>query len=251
MTASGVMFRGIRIDPVGYREIIERIDAMFAAGSSGVVTYSHFHTLLDATGDEAIRSVLNASMLNHPDGIGAALALRFLTGSKVRRVNGTDLYPSLISHLAAGGRTMYFLGGSKQAAQALLTTLSGIMPLLPGGKPPVIGAHHGDISLDDRSVVDDIGLARPDVLFIGLGSPKQYHWLRKYQSELRIPLIMLIGGGIEFLSGRRSRAPRWMRTLGLEWIHRLLREPRHVWRRYAVGIPRFVVMVLREVLAPR
>jgi N-acetylglucosaminyldiphosphoundecaprenol N-acetyl-beta-D-mannosaminyltransferase len=251
MAGGDVNLCGVRVDVVGYSEILDRIDALFDARSSGIVCYSHFHTLLEARKDIVVRELLNASALNHPDGIGIGWALRVLTKRHQPRVNGTDLYPQLIRHLAEKGRRMYFLGGSEEAVQSLRTRINSYFPESVSGEAVLAGIHHGMFSLEDRSVVEDISAARPDVLFVGLGSPKQYYWIRMHQAELEVPLAVLVGGGIEFLSGRRRRAPRPMRLLGLEWLHRLVREPRHCWRRYVIGIPKFVLIILKEALTAR
>jgi N-acetylglucosaminyldiphosphoundecaprenol N-acetyl-beta-D-mannosaminyltransferase len=235
---------GVRIDLVGYGDVLARADRLLAAGQPGVITYSHFHTILDARRDALVRGVLAASDLNHPDGIGVAWAARLLTGRQVRRMNGTDLYPVLIRHLHETRRSMYFLGGERGSADALEAALRSSL-----GAAAALAFHHGDIAVDDEAVPAAVAASAPDVLFLGLGSPKQYRWLARHQAALRVPLVVVIGGGIEFLSGVRPRAPRWMRAAGLEWAHRLLREPGHVWKRYIAGIPRFAIAVLWQKIA--
>ena len=242
---------GVRLDAVTYDEILRVVDVVFETHAAGIIAYSHFHILLQARKDNTLRALLNGADINHPDGMGAMWAIRLLSGRKIQRVNGTDLYPLLIRHLAEANRSMFFLGGKPDSIDHLQDRLRKILPSDPTKQTPRVEAQHGYFALRDRSVPDSIAAAQPDVLFVGLGSPKQFEWLRMYRSELRVPLIVLTGGGIEFLSGTRARAPGWMRGFGLEWIHRLFLEPGHVWKRYCFGIPKFTFLLIREMLLSR
>ena len=240
MNAQSVPIFGVRIDLAGYGNILDAIAAAIAARQRLTITGPHYSILLQARADGALRAFLNDCAINHPDGAGIALAIRYLHGIRAVRVNGTDLYEQLLRRFPPGDVRYFFLGGDEGTATALRNRFAVT------GDDAAVHAHHGLDAIDDPAAATEIAAVFPDVLLVGMGSPKQFHWMARWQGELDVPVIIAVGGGLEFLSGRKRRAPRCMRVLGLEWLHRLLLEPGRLWRRYVLGIPTFLLAVHRE-----
>ncbi len=106
-------------------------------------------------------------------------------------------------------------------------------------------------SSEDEALVERINAAAPDVLWVGLGAPKQEYWAADHESRLNVPLILPVGAAFDFYSGRIRRAPDWMRRIGLEWLFRLATEPRRLWRRYLMTNGQFMLLVLKEEVTRR
>ncbi|MBI5647182.1 MAG: WecB/TagA/CpsF family glycosyltransferase [Ignavibacteriae bacterium] len=234
---------GVRLDLLEQAAILERVAAAIATRTRCVIAGPHFSILLQAQDDDALRVTLNSCDIVHPDGIGSVLGLRIGAGVAARRVNGTDLYVAMLRSFPPTDVRYYFLGGDDETQRRLRASLREKWSQLSSER---IHGAAGLLRLDDAGPADAVNAASPDVLFVGLGSPLQFQWIERWRDVLHVPVIVAVGAGLEFLSGRRARAPRLMRALGLEWLHRLLLEPRRLWRRYLLGIPRFLVRILRE-----
>lgn len=208
-------------------------------------TYTHFGILLDSCQSPWLRSLLNTSVLNIVDGIAMRSALRLLDGPPIAPVNATDFHHRLLDDFLQRGTRIYLLGGSRSASAALPALLARSSPGC------VVRTHHGHIRPDDAAVAEDIRSFMPDVLFLGLGHPLQFEWIRENlidtcNGHMPIPLTVATGNFFEYLAGTQARAPRWMRRSGLEWLHRLMHEPARLWRRYLLGLPVFLLLVLKE-----
>ena len=113
----------------------------------------------------------------------------------------------------------------------------------------IAGTHHGFVDLGDETVISAINASNADILLIGMGTPKQDTWLWKNYHELRVPVMMTVGAGIGFMSGEKIRAPKGLRQVHLEWLFRFTQEPQRLWRRYFLGIPKFIFYIfLQKVL---
>ena len=211
-----------------------------ASVSPAYTTYSHFQILLDARARPWLRTLLNDAALNIADGIAVRAALRHRGATPLSPVNATDFHHRLLDHLLASGKRVYLFGGSEAAAAALPVRLDARFP------DCLLRVHDGSIRVDDDAVLEDIRAFSPDVLFLGLGSPLQFEWIARYLERAAVPLTVATGNFLEFLAGTQARAPRWMRASGLEWLHRLVTNPTRLWRRYLIGIPRFLFHVIRD-----
>jgi N-acetylglucosaminyldiphosphoundecaprenol N-acetyl-beta-D-mannosaminyltransferase len=188
--------------------------------------------------DPRFRAVLRRAALNIPDGIGLLLAARLLGGRFRQHVRGTDLVERLARRGAARGDRLYLLGAApgvaREAAERLAARHPGLR--IAGAEP---GSPH---PADDAAVRARIAEAGPvDLILVAYGAPAQEFWLDRNLGPLGIPVGIGVGGVFDYLSGRAPRAPRWVRRLELEWLHRLLTQPRR-WRRQ-LALPRFVALV--------
>ena len=234
---------GVSIDSGGYDTLIAALLGDQASEPlPRLSVYSHFFILLLARRDPRIHSLLNDSTVNCLDGIGTWLALRFLGEQAEERMNATDYHARVMDACLTNGMRAFFLGADAAVNAALIARYRATYP------GAAVTGHHGRIALDDRDVLERISRFNPDLLVLGMGVPRQFDWLLRHRQHLDVPLIVMTGGYFDFAAGTRSRAPQWMRRIGLEWLHRLLHEPRRLWRRYLLGIPVFIIHVLREKL---
>lgn len=236
---------GVRVDTLTYEDLDQRIRLAVRERDTMRVTAPHFYILLLARRERWLRELLNSCAINYIDGLGTWLGIRLLSGRRPPRINGTDYHFSLLHSALSDGLRVYLLGGSIRTVEHLNSVLQQQYP------DAALHAHHGMIDIEDDSIVQDISRFQPDLLFLGLGTPLQFAWMKRHFETLEVPVMLATGAFIDFAAGTRPRAPHWMRRLGLEWLHRLLHEPRRLWRRYLLGIPAFAFYILREKLQRR
>jgi N-acetylglucosaminyldiphosphoundecaprenol N-acetyl-beta-D-mannosaminyltransferase len=230
---------GIKIDDVTSEEAVARIDQFVADGRPHLVTTVNPEFIVAAQTDAAFAEILNQADLNLADGQGLLWAARLLGGSLRERVTGVDTLVSLAELSAKKGYAIYLLGAAEGVAEAAAEVLTSRFPGLR-----VAGTYAGSPAPEkDEDIVERIGCADPQLLFVAYGAPRQEQWIVRNMSRLQIPVAMGVGGALDFISGKTSRAPVWMQRLGLEWLHRLAHEPWR-WRRMT-ALPRFCWMLLR------
>jgi N-acetylglucosaminyldiphosphoundecaprenol N-acetyl-beta-D-mannosaminyltransferase len=237
---------GVRIDDVTYPEALELLLQAVRTRQPLVVTTPNPEFIMAARRDPAFRQVLNRCGLNIPDGIGLVLAAR-LAGDRLRQhVQGTDLVLLLAAESARRGHRWFLLGGhaatARRAAGAHVARFPGLC---------VVGAEPGSPwAADDPAMRWRIAASGGvDVLLVAYGAPKQELWLDRNLAALGIPVGIGVGGVFNYLSGEAPRAPRWVRRLHLEWLHRLITQPWR-WRRQ-LALPVFGLLAVREALARR
>ena len=237
---------GVRIDDVTYAEALAVLVRAEATRIPHAVTTPNPEIVMLARRDAAFRAVLDRTTLNIPDGIGLLLAAR-LMGDRLREhVQGTDLVLRLAERSIEPGWRWFLLGGmddvSARAAAALQRAYPGLQ---------VAGAMPGSpLESDDADVRAAIQAAgRVDVILVAYGAPKQERWLDRNLATLGIPVGIGVGGVFNYLSGDAPRAPRWLRRLHLEWLHRLLTQPWR-WRRQLV-LPQFAAAAVAEAMRRR
>ncbi|HEX8969063.1 MAG TPA: WecB/TagA/CpsF family glycosyltransferase [Chloroflexota bacterium] len=232
---------GVRVDDVTYAEALAVLAAAIDSRVPHVVTTPNPEIVMRARRDPALRAALNRAALNIPDGIGLVMAAR-LAGDRLREhVQGTDLVLMLAAQSASTGLRFFLLGGeggaSVHAARALGVQFPGLR---------IVGAAPGSPQADDdattRAIIRAAGPV--DVLLVAYGAPKQELWLDRNLAELGIPVGIGVGGVFNYLSGAAPRAPRWVRRLHLEWLHRLISQPWR-WRRQ-MALPVFGLLAVAQ-----
>lgn len=198
--------------------------------------------VMEARRNPAFAEVLRRAELVLPDGIGIVWAARLLGRPIAQRVPGIELAEALLEAGARHGYKVFFLGAApgvaEQAAVAVERTYPGI---------EVVGTQHGYFSAEEEpDVVERVRRAVPDILFVGLGAPRQEFFIARHRTTWNVPVAIGVGGSLDVLSGRARRAPRWVQAIGLEWLYRLVREPRRIGRMAA--LPQFVVLVLLDAM---
>ena len=221
----------------------------WAAGANGTrrrkrVMYANAHVLNQSVEVPALRRILGDADLVYCDGYGVRVAARALGVEEPHRMTGADWVWGLASICEADGISLYLLGSEPGAAREAARRLRRWHPDLD-----VVGAHHGYFDADtphnDR-VLEDINACRPNILLVGMGSPKQELWVDRYAHRLDVDILWTVGALFDYVSGRVPRAPRWVADNGLEWIFRLGIEPQRMWRRYLLGNPVFLSRVVAE-----
>lgn len=196
--------------------------------------------------NEAFREAMRSSDLILPDGMSIVLASRFLGFPLPERVTGGDLMEQMCAEAAHYGFSVFLLGGPPGVAAMAGANLARRYPGLNicGTCWPPPGFENDPA--EQERVIAVIREAAPDLLCVGLGAPKQEIWIDANRAILDAAVIMAVGAALERQAGLRRRAPRWMQRMALEWLFRLILEPRRLWRRYLLGNPRFVAIVLRQ-----
>jgi N-acetylglucosaminyldiphosphoundecaprenol N-acetyl-beta-D-mannosaminyltransferase len=238
---------GVRVDATSYDHAAGVIARWAHHGESRTVIAANVHVTMEAYDSEAYRRAVGDADLVTPDGMPLAWVLR-LRGKDVKgRVYGPDLMLEVLDRAAREGLPVGFYGGQSEVLERLRVEVVRRFPSLKvvyAESPPFRPLSDEE----DRQAVDDMVRSGLRILFVGLGCPKQEFWVAAHRG--RVPaVLMAVGAAFAFVAGSTPQAPRWMMNSGLEWLFRLLTEPRRLWRRYLLNNPRFVLLVLREQLA--
>ena len=233
-------FLHVRVDDVTFAETLALMESFIATVRPHQVCTVNPEFIMLAQQDAEFRGVLARSDLNIPDGGYLRWAARF-RGSHLReQVTGSDGLPLFAELAARKGYRLFFLGAGEGVAERAAKVLCARFPGLQ-----VVGAYAGSPSLaDEDALVARVCAARPDALFVAFGAPQQDKWIARNAQRLQVPVMMGIGGTLDYIVGIVPRAPRWMRRLGLEWLYRLVRQPWR-WRRQ-LAIWQFAWYSLRE-----
>jgi N-acetylglucosaminyldiphosphoundecaprenol N-acetyl-beta-D-mannosaminyltransferase len=243
---------GVRIDALSFDEVVGAIAQHAAGGGApGYVVTPNAHHIVLLQKDAFLRKIYERAFLVVPDGVPLTWAAGLLGISLCDRVNGTDLFEALCAHAAQHALRVFLLGGREGAATAAAARLRARHPTLEvcGTYCPPFGFENDPA--ENSRIVTAINAARPHLLFVGLGAPKQEYWMSRNLEQLAVPVSLGIGVSFEFVGGIVARAPRWMQRAGLEWLHRLGTEPSRLWKRYLFGNAHFCWLVIRQYAAGR
>ena len=242
--AKRVEVLGVGVDPMTFEEALAQFESFLQEGGTHQVVTVNPEFVMRAQWDEPFRQVLNSADLALADGIGLVWATRLLgprrpQGATLReRVAGSDLVPAIARRAAEMGWRLYFLGAAPEVAERAAHILKERYPGLQ-----VAGTYAGSPAPEmEEAIVERIHAAHPDILFVAYGAPAQDLWITRNLNRLGVPVAMGVGGAFDFIAGRTRRAPRWVRRLGLEWLHRLSHEPWR-WRRM-LALPKFAWLVV-------
>ena len=243
---------GVRIDVLTWPSFLERLDSFLACGRGHVLHFLAADPTVAARSRPAYRDLLNRGDLNLADGMPVAWAMR-LFGAPTERISGIDSMWRVAEWGLPRGLAHYYYGGTEEVASATPRAIAGRTPSLK-----VVGTESPPFrSLDEwRSaglgdVAERVRAAGAQALWVGLGAPKQDVVGDRLASLDAAPVVFCVGGAFEVVGGARPATPEWIRRGGLEWAHRLVSEPRRLWRRYLVGNPKFVAGVARDIRRER
>ncbi len=202
-------------------------------------------TVVECQKDKTYLEIVNQAGMATPDGMPVVWLGKWAGYKQVSRTYGPDLVLAVCEMSQEKGYRNYFYGGSPEALSLLTLKLKKRFPRLniAGRLSPPFGELSFDI---EKKVLSDINQARPDILWVGLGSPKQDYWMQRTRDQLNVPVMVGVGAAFDFLSGTKRQAPLWIRSAGLEWFFRLCCEPRRLWKRYLIGNTRFIYFLLRD-----
>ena len=232
---------GITIHPLQRSEFLSIIKSNIESGSQIIQVGVNSATVNEVVKNTDFRRAVNSSDLVHIDGMSVVWALRCLGYKVPERVATPDLADDIMKMAQRENYSIYLLGAKDEILEASKKNLEINFPQLK-----ITGYQSGYYKPEEEhSVIEKINKMRPDILFIGMSSPKKELLFEKYKHELNAKYILGVGGYFDIISGYLKRAPKWMQNSGLEWLYRLIQEPRRMWRRYLIGINQFLWIVLK------
>lgn len=246
--------RGTRTDILGVsvsaetmEEALATIEDWIEQRSNRYVCVAGAHGVMESRRDPRLRTVLNAADMVTPDGQPLVWFSRLLRGMPTERVYGPDLMRALTAISAQRGYRQFYYGGPPGVAETLQQVMVRNYPALQ-----VVGTHCPPFREltpeEDEAVVARINEARPDIVWVGLSTPKQEFWMASHLGRIDVPVMIGVGAAFDFLAGTKRQAPKWMQRSGLEWSFRLLSEPRRLGRRYAYIVPGFALLALHDIV---
>jgi N-acetylglucosaminyldiphosphoundecaprenol N-acetyl-beta-D-mannosaminyltransferase len=235
---------GVTFDLIDYHAAFERIAHWRSTSRKAYVCMTNPHSVLLCHRNSRMRQATAGAALTLPDGAGIVLAASLLGYNNSGRVTGPTLMLKLCDWGRAYGFSHFFYGGTEGVAKRLADRLSRIYPGLQitGTFCPAFRALSAQ---EDRAIVEHINRCRPDILWVGLGAPKQEIWMAEHLGHIDVTAMIGVGAAFDFHSGNVKWAPAWLRRLGLEWAYRLAQQPRQMWRRN-LDSPVFVAKLLRQ-----
>jgi N-acetylglucosaminyldiphosphoundecaprenol N-acetyl-beta-D-mannosaminyltransferase len=234
------------VDDCSFQQACENIVAHARnGGRPAFVTTANAQHIVLLEEDKRLRAIYSSADLIVPDGFSLLLAARFSGLSLRERVTGVDMFQALCGLAAKNDLHVFLLGGRPNSANRTAAVLKSKFPQLRVSTYcPPLDFEKSASGLEDTARA--IRAARPDLVFVALGAPKQEYWIHEHGLKLPVPVFMGVGGTFEMVSGMVSRAPVWMQKAGLEWFYRLCLEPRRMWRRYLIGNLTFAAVIVRQ-----
>jgi N-acetylglucosaminyldiphosphoundecaprenol N-acetyl-beta-D-mannosaminyltransferase len=236
---------GVGVSPVNLDDAIATIERWISERNRNYVCITGVHGVMESRRDQRLRRIHNEAGMVTPDGMPLVWLLRRLGKHRTERVYGPDLMRKMTAISSQRGYRQFYYGGSEGVADKLKQGLVNAHPNLQvaGALCPAFRELTPD---EDQADIDAINMARPDIIWVGLSTPKQEFWMARHLGLIEAPVMVGVGAAFDFLSGTKRQAPRWMQRNGLEWLFRLCSEPRRLWRRYAYIVPGFIILAVGD-----
>jgi N-acetylglucosaminyldiphosphoundecaprenol N-acetyl-beta-D-mannosaminyltransferase len=244
MSPGRVRIGHIDVDRVTFRQALDTIEDLVSRGEGGAVFTPNVDHVVKAEQNHAFRRAYAGATLSLADGMPLLWASRLLGSPLPEKVSGSDLILPLARLAGLKRWRVYLLGGSSGVAEEVGKRLErehGVH--IVGTDSPIIQPDGS--AADAEQILARLRAARPDLILVAFGAPKQELWIDGFAREIRPAVAIGVGGSLDFVAGRVRRAPRWMSRAGLEWLFRLVQEPQRLWRRYLVDDVAFIGIVAR------
>jgi len=239
---------GVRIDDLTSEETLAAVEVFIAEGGLHRLVTPNVELIMIARQDEAYRQILNTAALSIPDGMWLKNGARLLGVRLRENVTGRLLVRPLCQLCAKKSWKVYVLasapGIAPIAAERLMKDYPGLE--IVKARSPSFQFVQSNDEIED--VVSEMNSLAPDVLFVGLGSPKGERWIYDYRDRLPVKIAIGVGYAFDVIAGKTPEPPGWMARLGFEWLFRLLNDPKRLWRRYLVRDPKFFYLLMRQKL---
>jgi N-acetylglucosaminyldiphosphoundecaprenol N-acetyl-beta-D-mannosaminyltransferase len=239
---------GVPIAAVDMKDAVAQIEEWIRSDARTFVTVTGVHGIMQSQDDERIRRIHHAAGMCVPDGMPTVWIGRLHGHRRMRRVYGPDLMLELMKVSVVKGYTHFFFGGKEGVAALLRERIEAKFPgvrVVGTWSPPFRAlTMHEEAAL--KHCVDELA---PDILWVGLSTPKQEQWMAAHVGRLNSKVMVGVGAAFDFHSGLVRQSPRWIQPIGLEWLFRLYMEPRRLWRRYLANNPRFIWLMLGQLLS--
>jgi len=244
-----VRFGELWVDSLTFAEALDEIEALVAAGRGGSVFTPNVDHVVNVDASPSFRDAYAAASLSLADGQPLVWTSRLLGAPLPEKISGSDLVLPLMERAAARRWRVYLLGGGAGVAEKAAKVLTARLGVT------IVGCDAPMVSLEpdpaaDGAMIERIQAAKPELLLVALGAPKQELWLHRVGPRIRPTVGIGVGAALDFVAGAR-RAPRWMSRAGLEWLFRLFQEPRRMSRRYLLNDPKFLLILYRTLRIPR
>jgi N-acetylglucosaminyldiphosphoundecaprenol N-acetyl-beta-D-mannosaminyltransferase len=238
---------GVGISAVNMPMAVRQIDAWVHRRECNYVCITGVHGVMESQRDEQLKRIHNVAGMVTPDGMPMVWINRLCGNEHVSRVYGPDLMAEVCGQSVQKGHKHFLYGGGDGVAEKLAEKLRERFPgiQIVGTYTPPFRALTED---EDREIIQQINKSGADIVWVGLSTPKQEHWMSRHIGRLHAPVMVGVGAAFDFHAGLKSQAPRWMQKCGLEWFYRLLTEPKRLWRRYLTNNPLFCLYFLMQTL---
>jgi N-acetylglucosaminyldiphosphoundecaprenol N-acetyl-beta-D-mannosaminyltransferase len=240
------MVGGVKISAVDRRRAIEEFYRLVPEHAGGYITATSAHGIVEAQSDQHLRAIIGGAQMTLPDGMPICWIGK-LKAAPVERCSGSDFFYSVVRDPRAARLRHYFYGGQEDSTSRVVARVSEVL-----GKDAIAGWHCPPMRAagepEQISVITNIAARSPDVIWVGLSTPKQEYWMANYTAYFPESLLVGIGAAFDFFAGVRSRAPRIVQQLGFEWLFRLTAEPKRLWPRYKEVVPAMLRIFLVEAI---
>jgi N-acetylglucosaminyldiphosphoundecaprenol N-acetyl-beta-D-mannosaminyltransferase len=229
-------YLGVNVSVMTYDEILDDLRSRISEGKQSTVIAVNPEKVITANKNPLVKELINESTYQIPDGIGMILASKVKGGSLKERVTGVDMMERLLRFAAEEGHGVFFYGAKEEVVSEAKRKLEEHFPTLN------IAGYENGYTKDNQALVDKINASGAKLLFVALGSPKQELWIKENMKHLNVKVFQGVGGSFDVFSGRTKRAPEFYRRFGLEWLYRLMKEPKRIKRQ--MNLPKFLIRVL-------
>ncbi|MCA9398332.1 MAG: WecB/TagA/CpsF family glycosyltransferase [Candidatus Omnitrophica bacterium] len=241
---------GVPVSSTNLTNACQAVDSWIQQKKKSYVCVAPVSTVVDCQRDQDYRKVVLGADMVTPDGM-PLVWLAKLSGDKfIQRTYGPDFMQAFCDYGRQKGRRHFLYGGEEKTCQQLINVLKQKFPdieIVGYYSPPYRPAHFQE----EQKVIDQINRSQADVLWVGLGSPKQDFWMVEHRDRLDVPVIVGVGAAFDFIAGIKPQAPKWMQKSGLEWFFRLCSEPKRLWKRYLIGNTLFICYLVKDFFRKR
>jgi N-acetylglucosaminyldiphosphoundecaprenol N-acetyl-beta-D-mannosaminyltransferase len=238
---------GVRVSCIRMTDAVATIEHWIGQGRRNYICVRDAHGVMTSRRNRRLREIHDEAGMVTPDGMPLVWFLRLSGNRRVERVYGPDLMRKMTAVSSERGYRQFYYGGAEGVADKLKQVLTNAHPALE-----VVGTlcppFRELTPEEDEAVVDLLNAARPHIVWVGLGTPKQEFWMASHLGRIEAPVMVGVGAAFDFLAGTKRQAPLWMQRSGLEWVFRLASEPQRLWRRYAYTVPGFAILAIGEFL---
>jgi N-acetylglucosaminyldiphosphoundecaprenol N-acetyl-beta-D-mannosaminyltransferase len=241
---------GVRIDAINMAQALRIVDSSIMMGHKGYICVTGVHGVMEAQKDLAFKRLLNASLLTTPDGMPTVWLGKLSGHAGMDRVYGPDFMNGICAMSVETGYSHFLYGGREGVAERLKQVLTHKFPGLK-----VVGTYTPPFRrltpAEDAELLDKLSVAKPDILWVGLSTPKQEWFMAEYARKTTAKLMIGVGAAFDFHTGATRDAPDWIKKAGLQWLHRLYQEPTRLWRRYLFNNSAFIAHIALQLLGMR
>lgn len=236
----------VQISNTNLKDLIEEIMIFIEKKETNYICVSNVHTTVEARKDKNFRKIVNESFMSIPDGMPLTWIGKLKGHKSMSRTTGPDVMDEIFKLSQQKGYKHYFYGSSNETISLMIQNLKKEYPdlIIVGSKESVFRSLTNQ---EDQDLVTEINRLNPDIIWVGLGAPRQEIWMNKHRTKIESSLMIGVGGAFAIYAGLVSRAPHSMQRMGIEWLYRLIKEPRRLWKRYLVSNLQFLFYLVLHI----